>query len=317
VLQGSQGLFAGAIVESAYDNPVATKRGYAEARDRAFASALGCATSGAELVRCLRSATSDAVVKAQSTIMNSPGYDYFGSGLAYYPVAGEGELPEGETLLSALAKTEVRVPLLIGSNANETSLFQCSLKENMDLAGAEEELNRLVLTLMGRNLSAAEVHTVLAAYPVGPGTFPSQRSAVIGASTDIVFGCPTRRATRAMAPQASAHRYILDRSPLFFRFDKCLGVPHIADTFYVFYNNITGHAMDKGDKTVADAVMASWFDFARGEEPSFPPGFSSQPWPRWDNKTEPSFWFAEEPHVENGFQAAACDTVDRVVWRLN
>ena len=215
--------------------------------------------------------------------------------------------------MTAIAKLKVKVPLIIGTNLNETSLFQCALKEDIGADEAAREISRLAAHLTGFNLTAAEAHRVLDQYPVGPGAFPSPRSAVIGASTDIIFGCPTRRVTGAVQP--SAYRYVLGRSPLFFRFDKCFGVPHTADTFYVFYNNITGRAMDKGDKTVASAMMSSWFAFARGEKPTFPSGFGSQPWPMWSNAAQ-SFWFAEAPHIESGFHTAACNIVDEVVFRV-
>ena len=59
---------------------------------------------------CCHSALTAAaqVIKAQMKLSQIYTGD-FSTALMYYPVAGEGELPEGETLLSALAKHQVQV----------------------------------------------------------------------------------------------------------------------------------------------------------------------------------------------------------------
>merc|ERR1712048_1497090 len=129
---------------------------------------------------------------------------------------------------------------------------------------------------------------------------PSSRSAVIGAVTDITFGCPARRVARALGAEkdVTVYRYILGRSPSFFRLaSSCLGVPHIADTFYIFYNNVTGKVMDSGDRALASAMKSAWHAFARGESPTLPSSFSTRAWPTWDNANEETFFFNEEPTV--------------------
>ena len=185
----------------------------------------------------------------------------------------------------------------------------------MDATGAAAQISELAMALTGNNLTAFEVQQLLAAYPIGSGGFDSWRSAVIGASTDMVFGCPTRRASLAAASGSPVYRYMLGRTPKFFRVAKCFGVPHTSDTFYVFYNNVTGKVMDDGDRVVANAMMSSWFAFARGEAPALPDGFGSGPWPKWNNSTDQTLFFDEKPRIEVDYHSDACVIVDKIVWR--
>merc|ERR1712216_12385 len=101
---------------------------------------MGCSNTSAEAkLECLRNATVDSVINAQISLGIEGGS--FGVALQYYPVADGYELDEGETLMMALANRTPQVPLLIGSNMNETSLFQCgNLKADMNA----EDTNRAV-----------------------------------------------------------------------------------------------------------------------------------------------------------------------------
>jgi len=268
---------------------------------------LGC--NGSEVLKCLRNTSVDAVLNAQVKI-TGPGL--FAVGTFWYPRADGYELDEGETVMSALEKQKTRIPLLIGSNLNETSLFQCgSLQANIDANQAKQSVVDLVRNqVTGQNLSPAAAQELMAGYAVGPGAFDSWRSAAIGASTDILFGCPTRHISRVAATTSKVYRYLLGRAPKFFRFDKCLGVPHVSDTFYTFYNNVTGKAMDSGDKIVADAVMGAWYSFAQGEEPELP----GKAWPVFEQDKEEFLRIDTDLQVEAGYRSEACKVVDDLVF---
>lgn len=319
VLPRSQGLFHRAIAESGYAPPARETGPLRAASSRALADHIGCsAEQGSELLACLRNASVDKILDAQRIVGHSNS-SMFPKATLFYPSADGFELPEHETLLGAFerhaATGTALVPLLTGTNLNETALFQCSqLHEFMSAEEVEREISQLVFLTHGQNLTPAGVHEAMAQYPVGPGHFPNIRSAVISASSDIFFGCTTRSVVETSAAAGSeVYRYVLARSPLFFRFDKCLGVPHVADTFYVFYNDVIGKAMDEDDHQVAMAIQSSWTSFARGEGPRLPEGYSSLEWPRWNSTAQQTFWFDMSPRIEQGYRAAQCTVLDHII----
>jgi len=316
VLPRSRGLFSRAIAESPYFNPSTQSGSLAQDRGASFVQNAGCSEEKA--LDCLRNTSIDKLLKAQDLALRP----FFAGALDYYPVADGYELPVGDTLMTAFSKIEStqQVPLLLGTNFNETSLFQCGkLKENLGEQEAVAVLQDMSNALFDRNITSKEAGSLLANYRVGPGNFPSSRSAVIGAVTDVVFSCPTRQVSHSLASAGGkpVYQYLLARSPRFFRIGSCIGVPHIADTFYVFYNDVIGSMMDKGDKIVAGAIRSSWEAFARGDDPTFPANFSNEAWPKWDDSEEKTFVFDESPKVLAKYHKAGCEVVRDVMWQGN
>lgn len=317
ILPRSRGLFHRAIAESGYAAPARETGPMRAASDRAIVDHIGCsAAHGSELLACLRNASVDEILDAQRIIGQNS--NTFVKATLFYPSADGFELPEHETLLGAFerhaATGAALVPMLTGTNLNESALFQCSrLHEVMSAEEVEQEISELIFLTHGKNVTPSDVHELMAQYPVGPSHFPSIRSAVISASSDILFGCTTRSVLATSAAAGSeVYQYVLARSPAFFRFDKCLGVPHIADTFYVFYNDVIGKAMDEGDHQVAMAMQSSWTSFARGGSPGLPKGYSSVEWPGWNGTAQQSFWFDTSPRIEQGYHSAECNVVDKI-----
>ena len=73
-----------------------------------------------------------------------PGMDMVTRLLNFGPVSDGYELPLGEDFMDAFSKSKVKIPLMIGSNLNETNLFQC-----VDLKGKMTLTLTLTLTLIG------------------------------------------------------------------------------------------------------------------------------------------------------------------------
>eukprot|EP00931_Biecheleriopsis_adriatica_P006268 TRINITY_DN107694_c0_g1_i1.p1 TRINITY_DN107694_c0_g1~~TRINITY_DN107694_c0_g1_i1.p1 ORF type:complete len:578 (-),score=89.93 TRINITY_DN107694_c0_g1_i1:253-1986(-) len=312
----SHGLVQRAIVESVYTLPDRQRTQTAHRRFRTFAAELGCDGTSEAVTGCLRKRSVKEILSAEKALWE--GGTIFDQATEYYPVADGYELPEGEDLMTAYEKLTEHVPLLIGSNLNETSLFMCSsLKANMDAQTAENKTQSLLELAVGKQLPDSQLQELMAEYPVKPKFYDSWRSATIAAISDVIFGCPTRRVAKTTASvsdsKAKVYRYLLGRSPWFFHADKCLGVPHIADTFYVFYNDLIGKAMSDDDRKLATAMSKAWFSFARGEEPELPAGFSTQPWPAVDH-SEALLWLDVVPHIEASYRSSTCDTIDKLVY---
>jgi len=211
ILPKSQGLFSRAIVQSGYDGT--HHEGSPDTLDsqktgQAFADALGCKSSD---LACLRHAPIDKILDAQGKVLKQ--IDYVDTLMAFAPTADGYEMPAGSTLLEEIAKNPPAVPLLIGSNLNETSMFFCSeLKPNMSEGDAMDYVRKIAKGRSDRQFTDDDLRQVMQFYPVGPGGFDSWRAAVLGMSTDAYFNCAARLVARSMPADSEVYRYVLGRS---------------------------------------------------------------------------------------------------------
>jgi len=317
-LPRSAGLYAQAIAQSGYDatrQPASQGSWVGPQIGPALLRDLGCERGPAEAdLACLRKATTRQVLTAQDKILNArPLSD---SMLMFGPTADGFEMPVGSSLVAEMRRHPPRVPLLLGSNLNETSLFLCeSLKEHMSTGDAVNRTCHFA-SMVGINFTAREAEQALSRYPVGPGagTYPSQRGAVIGLTTDLVFSCTTQVAadTFSSVPKASVYRYLLARSPRLFRLaGSCLGVPHAVDTFYMFMvpslpdGLVSSALFDKEDRALADSMASAWWSFVRSGSPALP-GDTAQPWPRYESSGKAMLRLDANTSAGHGFHAREC-----------
>ncbi|MDE2376561.1 carboxylesterase family protein [Bradyrhizobium sp.] len=152
------------------------------------------------------------------------------------------------------AGRESRIPLIIGSNDDETSLGRASdLKTELDLAGASaEELRKLY-----PDVGAAPVNLAAQLY------------------TDRVFTEPVRLLARSHAATgASTFRYRFACSPEAQNADDS----HGRELQFVFgVEGVPGAGvLSRGDREVASALRSYWTNFAKTGDPN------GQGLPRWD-----------------------------------
>ena len=117
------------------------------------------------------------------------------------------------------AGTHLRVPLVVGSNLDETNL-------SMPLISTEAEYRAAVTALVGPTLTDA----VLAQYPVA--TYGTPRRALVQVTTDAFFGCQARLTARAATkgqPGVPVYRYLFARAPV-----PARGAFHGIELAYVF-----------------------------------------------------------------------------------
>ncbi|MEL6546897.1 MAG: carboxylesterase family protein, partial [Myxococcota bacterium] len=183
------GLFHGAILQSGECiAPSIEKR----KRDgETVAGALGCTGDDREIASCLRSASARDVA-SEVPVDPSTLETWF---LTWGPGVDGELLPDSPLALIDRGEHNA-VPVMIGSNADETEvfvgpLFSCDAVRDF-LDGSLPGLT----------------DTVLEQYPCDG--YPAPRQAVIASSTDLLFTCPTRRNARRMAAAQAApvYRYL-------------------------------------------------------------------------------------------------------------
>jgi para-nitrobenzyl esterase len=241
---GGCGFFAGLRTAG----PAGTPSGIA--RGEAILSEVGC--TGADELSCLRSLPLDTIARAgQSAALLSN----------FAPVI-DGAVVQANAI-DAFNDGSRDLPLMIGSNADEATVFTTAVVIN-DQQQLEAALRQLtVLPTLG--------DPVVAMYPASD--FASPKAAYDAFVADVTFVCPALAmadAAGAGAPAFSYHfTHLLDGSA------AALGAFHGLELAYVFGNLETNlYTPVAGDEQVSAAMQQAWSSFARDGAPQMTP-----PWP--------------------------------------
>jgi para-nitrobenzyl esterase len=244
----ANGLFQSAAIQSG--GCVARPLEQAEAAGQQLAEKAGCA--GAEDAgACLRALDLDTLLHAMPLNVDI-GAGKFGP---YGSVVDGVVLPEAP-LPAIEAGHHNQVPVIIGSNSDETSRSVPLIRTNAEYIAAVHKL------FPQPALAAA----VLAVYPAAD--YPSPRAAYVALTSDPTFICGARRNARALhanQPQP-VWRYNLSHAP-----DnaspvmRALGAWHGIDVLYLFgtFDALEGYVPGDGDRAVSDAMADYWGRLAR------------------------------------------------------
>jgi para-nitrobenzyl esterase len=258
----AQGLYQAASMQSGLCRAVVSKTDMTGTFPSAFsvgvvvASALTC-TSG-DIAACLRSKPVADVLATQS---NLSGYLDLGFGLHPMLPVVDGVVIDKRPM-AAIRDGRGAVPLIVGSNRDDTSAFVYSMLPNQPGAFAN------YLDTIGQTSRKAEL---LAMYP--PTTF-GERGAGLAFSTDLAFACPAL-ALASIRPSAS-YLYELTREvpngPV-----AQFGAAHGFDFLLLFGTFATfGVTPSSQDNAIAGFMQQTWSAFAnRGTPPSV--GWPSMP----------------------------------------
>ena len=266
----ARGLFHRAIAQSPYGIPSHTREQARQSGVR-VAEAMGLPGAKATLQQ-LRALPAETLVELQ------------GQGLSLAPslIAGDAAMPR--PLLAAFkAGRQAAVPLLIGSNSDETSV---ALAFGLDPAA-----------LVGR-LGAGRI-LLGPLYPGVPDDAELGRQVV----RDLAFTAFSRRIAVLQSKQAPTFRYYVDLVPQAVRASSA-GVAHGGEVPWVFGTadlcSCIGADLDDADRQAGAALLERWAAFARTGRPDVPVG---QAWPA-DTLMRPVVMkFGAQQSVERGFMA--------------
>jgi para-nitrobenzyl esterase len=284
----SAGLFARAIVESGAaasgGTLIAMPQATADANGATFASALGC-TDASTLLSCLRG-KSVADILGQSGSIGSA---------SFWAVTDGVVIPSEPLSLFASGKVN-KVPVIVGSNANEGKLFLFQSPPT-DAASYLSFAN---------GIAAGQGAAVVAQYPVSSygGSYLDAADAVM---TDGIFRCPARRVARGLvAAGVPTFRYEfvhdLENPPI-----PNLGAFHGAELAFIFGNPFAGTFSIAPDEQPLQTLMRSyWSAMAKSGAPT---ASGAPAWPAYDLGNEAVVVFDTTTTIAATSDAGAASTL--------
>jgi para-nitrobenzyl esterase len=280
------GLFSRALMESETCDAAPLARH--EAAGETLAQTAGCADA-ADVPGCLRALPAQALVAALpvnvADSLNSL------SPLPYGPTVDGLLLPD--VPLNVIRSGGANpVPLIVGSNADEMSLFAPRTVS----AGQYESMVRRAFPRLADK--------VLAQYPID--AYPSGRAAWVALTSDALFICPARGIARAAAAglQAPVYRYLFTHT-LSGAAGQALGAFHGLELRWVF-GGITagGYRPTAAEQALSDAIIGYWSRFAATGDPN---GAGAVVWPAYDPATDSYLGLDETIVAGHGVHTANCD----------
>jgi para-nitrobenzyl esterase len=294
----SKGLFQRAILESGPCDSGASEAD-AFAQGEQFVTALGCdmaAGGDAEILACLRNKPADELLKA----LPSSNDLIFGEGASWFPVIDGWNLPDVPSKLLASGSFE-KVPVILGSNADEGTLF-------FQLAGTMIA-DDTALKALAETLVPGKSDEVLKHYSTA--THGSAKAAAMAAVGDAGFVCPTRRAARAIATGgADAYLYHFTFSPPGSLLGD-LGAFHSAEIKYVFGvpSQLLPQQLTAEELKLSSAMMGYWLRHGSTGDPN---GAGAVLWPKYSPEKDPHIVFGAAISADAGLKKDLCDFWDGV-----
>ncbi len=262
---GSAGLFRFAIMES---NPIALAYKDAQQADklgRAFSLVNLCPIPGAARAECLRSKSTKEIVSGETNFVGL--LPVLTEGIAgpviWAPVIDHRVITDNPPPIS---KAQFRVPMLMGSNANEAVLF-IAMATKVIGAITQAEYQFVLNLFFDQN----ERKLIVQQYPPVKG---DNSATLARLATDYLFKCGNRSA--AVGQAARNFVYTFDYISAFNpwpQYPQCAdAVCHGSELPYVFHNSddSTG-AVDGGfnvsENRMSDIMGGYWTSFAKSGRP--------------------------------------------------
>lgn len=275
----AEGLFHQAISQSPASGMVSTPEVAAEVAAR-FADRLHAGRGAA--AKRLMTATPAELVRATDYVMKHSLTSMLGAA-AVGPTCGEQYLPRDpfDAMRKGLAH---KVPLIVGTNADEGRLFTKFLKL---LPTTEHAIERVL------SRTPAEVRErILAAYPHYP-----HPKACVEFGGDMIFSTAAWQIAEAHATLAPTYVYRYDYAPRTLHWAG-FGATHATELLAVFgiYRSRVGAVLTAGvDQRVAvkvsHLVQTRWHEFART-------GLPGDDWPAYNRDQRPVLVFDRHTHIE-------------------
>ncbi len=281
---GSRALFKRAISESGGCTRRQPTAAEGAAQAALLATAVGCG-GASDVLGCLRAVPVNTLLAHLSANVEGATTVTFG------PVVDGGVLPDQPRALFA-AKNIAKVPYILGSNADEGTLFFIGVPPVTSDA-------EYLAALQSRYGTLAD--QVAAIYP--SSSFASPQAALARAYGDDILVCPTYDTARRAAT-AGAHAFLYDFArpiPIPQLASLNLGATHGAEIAYVF-GSVT--PSDPVDVQLGSAMRVYWTRFATGGNPNVA---GAVKWPRYADKTDRRINFDATISVLQGFRRPECE----------
>ena len=290
--EASAPLFHRAIMESApctaYPLPT---RAQAEAQGIAVSDALGCKGAAADVASCLRGKSEVEVLTALPLNTNI----IFGKGVAWGPVVDGTVITDQPAALFKAGKS-ANVPIIVGANADEGSIFFAKAKN------FETEAD--VRSALGDLFTPAVVDAAVAHY----GLSPSEKEVGEKMLGDVFF-CDSRRVARAHAAFGRpAYRYYFARS--FFDIVLGLGAFHGAEMPFIWDNSLEGLSVQPAGRGLKNAMQGYWSGLARDGDPN---GGDRPQWPAYAKSGDAVLRLDVPISTETLLRTENCDFWDGVL----
>lgn len=294
------GLFARALVQSGGCS--AMPRAQLDDATARLLTNIGCANN-TDPIACLRAKTAAEILTAlPANVTGLSGTDFNTSvdGLTL-------TTPPMEALR---AGTHHRVPLLLGSNRDETARMLPPASQ-VATPAQYEAAARLFLSQFA--LPRATEDAVLAVYPAS--AYASPRAALVALTTDVRWTCPARAILRQTSRFGTSYRYFfthtLDptRAPAL----AAAGAYHGLELFYVFGTlEVAGYRPTDTDRRVADTVQRYWTRFAETGDPNTA---GTPSWPGYSASMDPYIQLSDPATAGTGVRTAQCDALEAALSR--
>ncbi|WNG85485.1 carboxylesterase/lipase family protein [Mycobacterium sp. ITM-2016-00317] len=275
----AEGLFAQAISQSPGSGMISSAE-IAEDYATRFARQLGA--SGTDGAQALMAARPAELVAALDRLVIESQRDMLGA-FAIGPTFGTPYLPE-DPVEAMREGTAHRVPLIVGTNADEGRLFTRFLKL---LPTNEPAIERLLA-----HLEPDARQRILAAYPGYPNA-----DACVRFGGDFIFGSAVWQIAQAHSAHAPTYVYRYDYATRALRWSG-MGATHATELLAVFdvyrsrYGRLLAAGLDsRAAAKVSDDMQSRWLGFAGN-------GVPGADWPRYRHDDRAVMVLDRRRHVE-------------------
>jgi para-nitrobenzyl esterase len=293
----SKGLFQRAIAESMYESSawsdIRENKYGMEAREKMgeqLAKDLGCDTAS-DPIACMRAKSAQEVMdKGQPPAdITVPGYNY-------EPCVDGWVIPDIPLNLFEAGKQQ-KVPLLIGTNADEWALFQLFYKPTLDN-----------YTTYLNSTFGDKAQQVLSMYPASDDKEATTAGRQV--ITLYTFTCPAKAYASAMNNiKSPVYFYQFTRVPP----GSKIGAFHLIEINYVFGNFVpfmsplkSDQYFNDTDRSLSEVMMSYWTHFAATGDPN-QEGLTQ--WPVYDAQSGQYMDLGDTIQVKSGLYNEACDLI--------
>jgi carboxylesterase type B len=268
----SKGLFHSAIIESnPWSMPIKTldqNRGYG---DR-LSEHVGCAPRN---TTCMRAVPADVIVQWQSKCAPKIPFPHtLRTVYAFSPTIDSADNVPGEPLAVLIANGGSSIPILMGTNLNEGTMFIYE--------GANFTVSRLEAEAFFTDVFGLKAASIFKEFPIPSSMGDDVRPWLVDRCTEYIFACSSRRAA-SMLKNVWLYQFV---HPLSFKgawgplYPFCEGkVCHGTELPFVFNTpDVGGYAFTNSELVLVDAVESFWTNHVVNGSPGKWQGIS---WPQW------------------------------------